>query len=33
MSVLVGLHGEAGAGKDTVAELMIDWRRRNRTYH
>ncbi|UIR90626.1 dNMP kinase [Escherichia phage PSa2] len=25
MSVLVGLHGEAGAGKDTVAELMIDW--------
>ncbi|EJB4242329.1 hypothetical protein MT068_001394 [Salmonella enterica] len=25
MSVLVGLHGEAGAGKDTVAKLMINW--------
>ncbi|EJT0117324.1 hypothetical protein NVX19_003600 [Salmonella enterica] len=25
MSVLVGLHGEAGAGKDTVAKLMLEW--------
>ncbi len=25
MSVLVGLHGEAGSGKDTVAKLIIDW--------